>query len=321
MYKKETLDRIVNLRKEYRAGINIIAEFALSAGAIIYGGYVRDKIIMEFNKHNYFKNDIPREELLDKYWEPEFNLDTRSRLILPKDIDICFKNTHNLKKFLHHLKQKFDIITIYNEGFENDIKYTKIRAFYDINKSFIDDDTVSLTFEIDVKISLKLEPPFNNLDFITNSIVIDNSMDNLRISKNCGIPMLDIENHFKYIVLSKIINMIHCKKSIIVKKVRSIKEAKRILIKSVEMFSDNWTISNFECFSECNNLENNCTICFENKPDLVVLNSSNIHYNCLIKYIKNTNNSINKDDSNYVFNGPYREKFEMNFKNNNTLEI
>jgi hypothetical protein len=308
MYNTEFLKQKINLRKEYRIGMDIIAKIALDNNAIIYGGYVRDKILREYNTELYFENNsgIKKSKLIHNYWNPKFDEKTKSRLILPKDIDICFKTSDDLDSFVGEIEEKFDNLEIPVEDEDEDILKFKVIQY--LGKTFSKEGE-TMTFHVDLRLSSVKEPPFDKLDFITNSLIME--QDNLRISKNCGISM-NLKGHNMYLIIAKIIEMILSKKTYIVKKINNEYEAKVVLQKMIDMICYDWEILNLQWITRSVDPEINCTICLENNTDLCILNASCFHYKCMCKYIKNVD--VPNIDGKYYFNGPYREKCILEFE-------
>lgn len=313
MYKKEVLKQTINLRKEYRIGMDIICDLVLKNKGIVYGGYVRDKILQEYYTELFFNSSKNKKILKNNYWEPNFHKDTKQRVIVPKDIDVHFKELHDYEYFYEDLCKKFDIVTTTIDNFviykkNRKILVKKINVMYEIGKK-LSEDGDCLFFQIDVRIIDKLEPPFDCLDFYTNSIIIDGK-NNYRLSKNTGI-LMNHNNHFNYIKLYEIIKMIHENKTILTKKINNDSEVKIIILKIIDMINNYWIIENFDQIVKCKNKnENNCIICLENNPHLQIKNCSYVHEYCFRKYLEVT--GVHKENGSYFIMGPQREKIIFN---------
>lgn len=309
MYKKEVLKQEINLRKEYRIGSDLLCDLALSCKGTVYGGYVRDKIIEEYYTKLYFNNSEDKKILEDNYWEPEYDICNKKRILLPKDIDIHFIFESDYDNFIKKVVKKFDMITLYLDTVnkKSSTLTKKVRVMYEVGKK-LSEDGDCLFFELDVKITNKSEAPFNSLDFYTNSLLMKKNKGNINVSKNTGI-INDCHGHFNYVILNDIINMLYRGETKLVKKITNETDAKKILIKTVEMIYDDWKISNFDKIIKCENCEENCVICLENNPNLRIMNCSYVHDICLKKHIKST--MIHKENNSFYIMGPQREKINI----------
>jgi len=117
---------------------------------IIYGGYVRDKIINENKKSDF---------------------------IISNDMDIFFKNEEIAKKFIEELSSFGDVIKTVN----NDNTYTGLFSIIQHKQISVINENQSLTFDISFPYKntesecQDLEPPFYNLDMECNGFLMDAS--------------------------------------------------------------------------------------------------------------------------------------------------
>lgn len=314
MYKKEILKQEINLRKEYRIGMDLICDFALSCKGTVYGGYVRDKIIEEYYTRQYFNNSTDKSTLENNYWEPECDKDTVKRMLLPKDIDIHFIYESDFNTFMNKIKNKFDITTTYLESTVRikkiPVELKKIRVMYEVGKK-LSEEGDCIFFELDIKITDKLEAPFNSLDFYTNSLLLQKNKNNYNVSKSTGINM-NCDGHFNYVVMNEIIGMVYKGETRLVSVPNSELNTRKLFTKIVDVVCNDWKILNFDKIvkiTECENSEEKCVICLEDCPHLRILNCSYTHENCLKKHIKST--TIYKEGGGFYFMGPQREKINI----------
>jgi hypothetical protein len=126
---------------------------------IIYGGYVRDKIINEYRK---------------------------SFMIVPNDMDIFFKKEEIANKFIEELASFGDIIKTTN----NDNTYTGLFSIIQHKQISVINGNKSFTFDISFPYKNTesecqyLEPPFYNLDMECNGFLMD--VSGIRYSSMTG---------------------------------------------------------------------------------------------------------------------------------------
>mgnify|MGYP006268626351 CR=1 FL=1 len=148
----------------------------------VYGGYVRDFILHEYKSTQFFKENktATSVEFNDKTFSPH----TLDRLLVPNDIDVHFKKFSDYRKFRLALRPKcFKARTIKNNN-----SYTVRQMTLDIHASFTPKDLgevsslirnrfspVELPFSVkmDVNISATENPPYNDLDFECNGLVMN----------------------------------------------------------------------------------------------------------------------------------------------------
>ena len=129
---------------EYQLFESIIFEY----DGIIYGGYVRDKIV---------------------------NQNKKSHFIIPNDIDIFFKKEELAIKFIEKLATFGDIIKTKN----NDNTYTGLYSIIQHKQISLINDSQILIFDVSFPYKhteeecSMLEPPFYNLDMECNGFLMD----------------------------------------------------------------------------------------------------------------------------------------------------
>ena len=163
--------QIVNLDKvKYRMMVKI-AELFVEQGAIIFGGFVRDKYIHDCYARIFYKNENTNE---DGYGDESYDPETKHRLLVPKDIDVFVRgNEDDVRKIYSFITEK---------GFSVRIKRSKVfyGLFKDIHQQKVSIKTMSeiglptIQIELDVIYSSDdVKPPFNRLDLWCNSLLMD----------------------------------------------------------------------------------------------------------------------------------------------------
>ena len=163
---------------------------------IIYGGYVRDKMIKDYYTELYYTSG---------YLDKDFNnhkiaKSLIKRTIEPNDMDIYFKNKKEAKQFIEELETYGNIIINKN----NDFTYTGIYSLIEHKEISLILNDNTLIFDISYPLPNtenecnELEPPFNNLDMLCNGFLMDNK--GIRYSNTTGTYIDDIEYERKKII-------------------------------------------------------------------------------------------------------------------------
>lgn len=205
----KSFDVKIYIEKEKRAIFNKIKNIALYEDGIIFGGMVREEIIVEFykNKFNKYVSENTNEIVNNRnflYWDTSFHPESSSRTIIPVDMDVFFNSVNNVDNFIEKLKKlNFDSIDIISEI--PSVNYSqihinkKIQIKYYLGKTFTYKGKL-ITIDVDCLYSNKkynsdpqlkyetvFEPPFNNLDFLCNSFI--RTKEGIRLSKCTGTKM------------------------------------------------------------------------------------------------------------------------------------
>lgn len=213
----------INVLKEKRAIFHHIKEIAFEYEGIIFGGMVRDEIIAEhykkefnvYNKNNEGKSKSSGNSSND-FWNKEYHPESIARTITPNDMDIYFVNTSDVANFEDIIKDEFEdsIINIVDEvgpikygGLLSQFKSKKITIEYMLGKTFTFSG-YKITIKIDViyatDVSIKIEPPFNNLDMLCNGFIQLND-GSKRLSNNTGTELDSLPYIQKMSAISKIL--------------------------------------------------------------------------------------------------------------------
>lgn len=341
-------------KKEKRTLINKIKKYGLASNGIIFGGLVRDEIIASHYRQEFIDKDLD----FKKYYDDEYHPETKGRLLIPNDIDIYFRDYSNIRNFtddinsyikmfngymnlqeiknspnfrsfnyfnsylrLNHIKVVIEI----NLG--RTLRYSGIRLKLDID--IIYNDMSSITDNINYeKYTNHIEPPFYNLDFLSNIFIMEriNNNTNIRISNCTGTP-IDTMNFLKKSkksneILDDIINfrtqfIRHLTYSIDTEYINCFR-----IIKMIDReFS--WNITNvpFTPIKELIKENCRCCICLEDIKDNDLLISINtipemknvLHKSCFINYLKIEQKKKYRNADNLVeIRCPFRTPF--NFK-------
>lgn len=181
-------------RQQYIA-FKEIADIAISCGGKVFGGFVRDFVRKEHFCSEFFRNH-KKEDFTNKDVSPH----TLDRLLIPKDLDIHFTKKEDYVVFRQKLKASFyrssvsSIDNIYARGIPG-VHHIKLEAVIDLDvgrvlsslkiprgvaQEIIKPQLVerlegmeiqSTPISIDVLIS-QSEPPFTDLDFECNGLVM-----------------------------------------------------------------------------------------------------------------------------------------------------
>jgi len=318
--------------KQMRLLINKLKHIGLSNNGIIFGGVVRSDIIGGHYRKEFFKKDLD----YTSYWNLDYDKETNKRTSIPNDMDIYFKENNNLNCFINELTKFVNnfngSVVVSNCNSFKSIKY--ISKFNNLNHSKIyikicigrtlNFKGFILKFSIDA-LSLKsidglhvdnsYEPPFYNLDFLSNIFVMENSSGGriVRLSSCSGTP-IDFMNYFDKAKISiKIMNDIINNKTSFVRNLESYNAEAINCYRIIKMIDYGWNIDNIPfnviSYNEINSndksyYDDKCCICLEDlliekKEDedineeikLVKLNTFKtnnkmLHFNCFMQYLR-----------------------------------
>lgn len=328
--------------KEKRALVNYIKRVGLNRNGIIFGGLVRDEIIATHYRDEFINNKLD----FSRYWDKNYNRETNGRLIIPNDIDIYFNNTSNIQEFIETIKS---YIANFNGNIVvQEINSSNLRSFsYNLNLSLnhtkvyievrlgrtISFAGIRLSLEIDIISNVNqttnlLEPPFYNLDFLSNAFIMEkhNGISNIRLS-NCTGTILDKMNFRKKSMnSSKILNDIINFKTEFVRNITQNLDSEYIncfrIIKMIDR-EYSWNIINvpFSPITIDEDDDNRCCICLDKidkKKPLISINTNSktkniIHRCCFMTYLKTEQQKRYRNENGLIeIRCPFRNPF--NFK-------
>jgi len=355
----KTITLNINRLREKRSLCNQVKTMAMNNKGILFGGVVRDDII---GKH-YRKEFIKRELDFNKYWDSSYDEDTRYRLIVPNDIDIFFRAENNSTTFQNRLRE---FVKDFNGTFHitddvnfRQMDYSQMNRFLrhkiiNINIRIgrtLFDRGININLKIDlIEIApnsfqtdnyeyslfcLKIEPPFNNLDFLCNSFIMEKNGSGdyiTRISNSTGTPIDDMifseKTAFSLAIINDIINF----KTNFVRSVNGFNTEYVNCYRILKMIDRNysWTISNLPfrmiTIADVNGeIDDSCCVCLEDikcedkLSEIVEVNtykikSNYLHKACFLKYLykEQQQRYVNPDTNTIECRCPFRGFF--NFK-------
>jgi len=223
----------INRLREKRSLFNQVKAMAMNNKGILFGGVVRDDIIGKHYRQQFIKKNLD----YDRYWDSDYDENTKYRLIIPNDIDVFFRCHNNSISFQNKLRE---FVKGFNGSFiiTDDIvfkqlDYSKVNRFLthkiiNINIRLgrtLFDNGITINLKIDLieiipvnssidnyeysQFAAKAEPPFNNLDFLCNVFVMEYTTSGdyiTRISNATGTPIDDMIFSEKLAFSVKIIN-------------------------------------------------------------------------------------------------------------------
>jgi hypothetical protein len=297
-HKPELFNVHIILEKEKRALIHQVKSSVLNYNGIIFGGLVRDEIISAYYK-KYFMNyltsigNFDSKEASLKMWDTTIHDVSSARTLVPNNIELFFNNKINYLKFVENIYHKFQKIKIYENIRDNHlftIMDNKISELLICTRIFIE-HTIgkTLTFngiQIKFKITIYyfkniyngeqvIEPPFNCLDMICNSLI--HTKDGVRLSRCTG-TQLDTFNLLEksnamFVIMKQIVNYETYLCSSIHNEYNKIYIVKK-MINMIENKNGNpWKFNNapYSIFKSLNELECDdlyCCICQDDLKDL-----------------------------------------------------
>jgi hypothetical protein len=164
--------------------MQLLQKLIQSKNGIIFGGYVRDKIIHDHYATEYYKKCSSTNKDI-KYNNPNYLPETKLRMIIPHDID-CFMTTQNFKEFKDLLPEN---MISYNESISTNLyiptlhnqnlKHSKLKITFMMNplmKTFINVCDYAIFVDVIYSDSI-IEPPFGIIDFECNALLLTQSND------------------------------------------------------------------------------------------------------------------------------------------------
>ena len=300
-----------------------IIDIIYKYNGIIYGGFVRDYIIIEYYKSMYYK----KFKNSKNYWNKQFYNETLPRIMNSDDFNICLYNKEDADKMICELNNLINIdfgminVSVEYKKINNNIKSGNINALYVDNTIGLHyrynyelkvgnipyickGNTIYISFNILTCNNIKFKPPFNKLDFLCNAFIM--TKDGISISPNTGIERLDNLNilekkEAEYSIIKDIINFKteYCMKfsnfieNITVLNLLNINKYACLRIERFISKPFKWEINNLPIVIQYPKNSKKCNICFSKikKNDCVILshtinyNNSMMHKNCFFEYI------------------------------------
>lgn len=347
----------INYSREKRMLCNKIKNYALNYGGILFGGVVRDDIIGKHYRNQFIKKNMD----LSNYWDSDYDIETKHRLIIPNDIDVYFKAENNSNIFINRLRDfikefggKINVIEDINfarmnySPANNFLKHKIITLSLRLGKTLFHSG-ILLTFKIDL-IELKdtrnnyrinsdyfqnelIEPPFNNLDFLCNSFIMEKSSacnEIVRLSNNTGTPIDDMPASEKILYSASIISDIINFRTKFTRNIDSYNSEYINCFRILKMINKSvpWNITNLP-FREItisdikDKIEDKCCICLdeneiEDESTIIEVNtfktkSNYIHKDCFIQYLEKEQQQkyVDPETNKIICRCPFRGVFNF----------
>ena len=203
----DAAEHSINKNKELIFMIIGIRKVAVDCGAIVFGGAIRDDIIRDFHAKKFYQKGGSHIEYTDENCFPEHI----GRLIMPRDLDLYFHSDAIYSEFCARMQRQG--FRVYNNPSNKHIynipgvRKNTLMIHRIIGKTFTFSGLgLSLRTDCIVNNGNNLEPPFNHLDFLCNSLVEDRT--GIRLSKNTGTELDTMNSVQRVTCLSDIIDQI-----------------------------------------------------------------------------------------------------------------
>lgn len=174
--------KTINLRKiEYKMMLRVVS-ILLERGVVIFGGYVRDKLIHDHHAEAFYE----KSQSGKKYNDPLFDPDTVLRLMVPKDIDAFLKGGETeVAELLEDIrKEGFRVSTRVVRSIYFEEKNVKQQAVTVSTANDFGIPNVSVLMDLLHSTQDDIEPPFGRLDMLCNGFLLDKN--GIRLSSQTG---------------------------------------------------------------------------------------------------------------------------------------
>lgn len=163
-----------------------IERVAYAYNGVVYGGYIRDKMIATYYTQNYYLKGNAESD----FYNAKIHKSSVRRMTAPNDIDIYFKRQEIADRFIDELHSFGDVLVVRN----NDATYTGIYSLIKHKQLIVDSRLtidISYPYANTEKECEDIEPPFNNLDMLCNGFVKD--ANGIRYSSTTGTYIDDLD--------------------------------------------------------------------------------------------------------------------------------
>ena len=177
-----------------------ITKAVFDNNGIIFGGYVRDKIISDHYKGIYNEANSFNRHHIHKFWNCYNQPDTAARTLVAKDMDICMYGKEDVNGFLRAIQkifcEEFGITNISSSEFTEICEFTyfglpisryqRIKYTATVGRIPYVYNGVEISFDFDILIPKKswMQPPFNKLDMLSNAFIM--TKQGVMLSNNTG---------------------------------------------------------------------------------------------------------------------------------------
>jgi hypothetical protein len=175
-----------------RAAYQQMEKLAFDRAGTIFGGYVRDKIIFKHYTDEFHNNMLET----DKYWDKTYSPETRSRLLIPTDMDVAFKTMEDADNFISDLREvrQYSDVHVVDTLLHSHYYAPIIQSVRKVTMRIIIGEipfvhrglTVVISADVVVaKPNIIMQPPFGNLDMLCNGFIMTRE-HGIIFSKNTG---------------------------------------------------------------------------------------------------------------------------------------
>lgn len=319
-----------NVTREMRAAFTFIEECATKDNnGMVFGGYLRDAIIKDYNTDKFMDihSKLEKDERTQKYWDFNYHPETLERLLIPSDIDVSFLFEEDATNFIKDLtKDGIFYVTeckneyLYDHATAELIKHTIYEVSANLNFSFLNKEkAIVLKFKVDVCVSAR-EPPFQKCDLSCNCLVKDKV--GIRLSRDSGIFPEKTREYEKLIFVGKIVEMTIRKETYVTMEFPGLnlegdagirKHQGTFLKRMYKAIDKNFTIVNIEWLNVVKDENQVCSICLDENSEISINKGSHFHKKCLFEFFENIE-KFRHDEDGFFFNSPLNEKCYMKFK-------
>jgi hypothetical protein len=288
-----------------------LADLILNFG-VIFGGYVRDMILHNHHATQYYEKNSSSENVIKEYSNDSIFSEHKDRLVLPSDID-CFMTSAVFCKFQDVLVNSA-YFKIKSARICGDLQYMQIPGTFPhglthsrlvitprhnpLYVNFLPDFIRMMKIQVDVLHAHDLQgfdPPFGNVDFEANALIMDGPTGNIRMSKLLlNYTRLSGDGLGQLKKINQIVESITKKEAIPVGLVP--------LYRSMNMVNKGWCVKNKPCdniklcmFSDKESLDM-CTICMDDLKGMTQIKADccNTRYHplCFQKLVHTNFNSM-----------------------------
>jgi len=198
----------VLINKVKFAAYKYIETIVFKFDGVIFGGYVRDEYIREYNKSLFKCDDVKYGEC---YWDKKISPETYARTIISRDMDCSFNNLILAHNFINKLSERnSDIKNViikhghnyYNETIEIVMKLELDLAILSI--PFINEG-VNIKIYIDIVVpKVQMMAPFGNIDMLCNGFI--KTRDGKMFSRNTGTIIDSLNDYDRHKVIGYILD-------------------------------------------------------------------------------------------------------------------
>lgn len=292
-------DKMANGRLLYNLHVNV-ANAILEHG-IIFGGYVRDTLLHNHNADKFYTKVCDEEDVNTLYSDSKVYPEYADRLLLPQDID-CYMTSGQLEKLVSYLKnsnrfallKRRDIVCTSSNKYMVNLRGAPLGLMLTqlvvglvhnpIYEGYLTSDIRHSKVYVDVLHAPNLEdrePPFGDMDFECNCLVMD-KIGNVRLSSRLasifGLHGYPLNQHQK---LCQIVDDIVARKAEVVTAASFDRTSK--------MVTKGWKVKDGTMSIMMCTEDEICPICFDDTKNQMRIKatccSSKYHPQCFARFV------------------------------------